>query len=44
MEVEGGDEEAELREVYFSKFLTSFKLINLQLRDAHFRRHLLVQA
>ena len=32
MEVEGGDEEAELREVYFSKFLTSFKLINLQLR------------
>ena len=43
MEVEGGDEEAELREVYFSKFLTSFKLINLQLRDAYFRRHLLVQ-
>jgi THO complex subunit 1 len=41
MEVDG---EAEaLQEVYFAKFLTSPKLINLQLRDAYFRRHLLVQ-
>lgn len=32
-----------LQEVYFAKFLTSPKLINLQLRDAYFRRHLLVQ-
>ena len=30
-------------QVYFAKFLTSPKLINLQLRDAYFRRHLLVQ-
>merc|ERR1740130_668494 len=36
--------EAELlSEVYFAKFLTSAKLINLQLRDVYFRRHVLVQ-
>ncbi len=28
---------------YFAKFLTSEKLMNLQLRDSHFRRHILVQ-
>ena len=28
---------------YFAKFLTSEKLMNLQLHDAHFRRHLLLQ-
>lgn len=28
---------------YFAKFLTSEKLMNLQLRDSHFRRHVLVQ-
>ena len=28
---------------YFAKFLTSEKLMNLQLRDGHFRRHILVQ-
>lgn len=33
----------ELEEVYFAKFLTSSKLINLQLRDGYFRRHVLVQ-
>jgi len=32
-----------LQEVYFAKFLTSPKLIHLQLRDAYFRRHVLVQ-
>ena len=42
MEVEEGGEA--LREVYFAKFLTSSKLINLQLRDSYFRRHVLVQA
>jgi len=31
------------REVYFAKFLTSPKLLQLQLRDAYFRRHFLVQ-
>mmetsp|Transcript_14181 Transcript_14181/g.41591 ORF Transcript_14181/g.41591 Transcript_14181/m.41591 type:complete len:154 (+) Transcript_14181:156-617(+) len=31
------------REVYFAKFLTSPKLLQLQLRDAYFRRHVLVQ-
>jgi hypothetical protein len=31
------------RQVYFAKFLTSAKLINLQLRDVYFRRHVLVQ-
>ena len=47
---EGGDggaaAEAEgeaLEEVYFAKFLTSSKLITLQLRDGYFRRHVLVQ-
>ena len=29
--------------MYFAKFLTSPKLINLQLRDVYFRRHVLVQ-
>ena len=28
---------------YFAKFLTSEKLMNLQLQDSHFRRHILVQ-
>ncbi len=28
---------------YFNKFLTSEKLISLQLRDSHFRRHVLIQ-
>ena len=28
---------------YFAKFLTSEKLMNLQLHDSHFRRHILVQ-
>ena len=28
---------------YFAKFLTSEKLMSLQLRDSHFRRHILVQ-
>ena len=28
---------------YFSKFLTSEKLMSLQLRDSHFRRHILIQ-
>lgn len=28
---------------YFAKFLTSEKLMNLQLRDSHFRRHMLIQ-
>jgi THO complex subunit 1 len=28
---------------YFAKFLTSEKLMNLQLHDSHFRRHVLVQ-
>lgn len=32
-----------LQEVYFAKFLTSSKLINLQLRDSYFRRHVIVQ-
>lgn len=40
MEVEEADT---LREVYFAKFLTSSKLMNLQLRDSYFRRHVLVQ-
>ena len=30
-------------EVYFAKFLTSSKLMTLQLRDGYFRRHVLVQ-
>ena len=38
------DDKAAFQEVYFAKFLTSSKLINLQLRDAYFRRHVLVQA
>lgn len=28
---------------YFAKFLTSEKLMNLQLQDSHFRRHILIQ-
>ena len=28
---------------YFAKFLTSEKLMNLQLKDCHFRRHVLIQ-
>ena len=28
---------------YFAKFLTSVKLMNLQLSDSHFRRHILIQ-
>ena len=28
---------------YFAKFLTSEKLMNLQLQDCHFRRHILIQ-
>ena len=28
---------------YFAKFLTSVKLMNLQLSDCHFRRHILIQ-
>ena len=28
---------------YFNKYLTSEKLINLQLSDSHFRRHILIQ-
>lgn len=28
---------------YFAKFLTSEKLMSLQLRDSHFRRHVLIQ-
>jgi THO complex subunit 1 len=32
-----------LEEVYFAKFLTSSKLMTLQLRDGYFRRHVLVQ-
>lgn len=28
---------------YFDKFLTSEKLMSLQLRDSHFRRHILIQ-
>lgn len=28
---------------YFAKFLTSEKLMNLQLHDSHFRRHVLIQ-
>uniref|UniRef100_A0A7S2C5F8 Uncharacterized protein n=1 Tax=Haptolina brevifila TaxID=156173 RepID=A0A7S2C5F8_9EUKA len=39
----GGGGAEELREVYFAKFLTSPKLIQLQLRDGYFRRHVLVQ-
>ena len=39
---ESGEGEA-LDEVYFAKFLTSSKLITLQLRDGYFRRHVLVQ-
>jgi len=31
------------QEVYFTKFLTSPKLMGLQLRDPYFRRHMLVQ-
>lgn len=30
-------------EVYFSKFLTSARLIGLQVRDSYFRRHILAQ-
>ena len=30
-------------QVYFAKFLTSSKLMTLQLRDGYFRRHVLVQ-
>ena len=40
---EGGAEVEALEEVYFAKFLTSSKLITLQLRDGYFRRHVLVQ-
>jgi THO complex subunit 1 len=32
-----------LEAVYFAKFLTSSKLMTLQLRDGYFRRHVLVQ-
>jgi len=39
---EGGEGEV-LEEVYFAKFLTSPKLIQLQLRDGYFRRHVIVQ-
>ena len=39
----GGSTPQELQEVYFAKFLTSPKLIQLQLRDTYFRRHLIVQ-
>ena len=46
--VEGGEGESgmdaeALEEVYFAKFLTSSKLMTLQLRDGYFRRHVLVQ-
>ena len=38
------DESSQDREShYFAKFLTSEKLMNLQLRDSHFRRHVLIQ-
>jgi len=37
------DEAEALQEVYFAMFLTSSKLINLQLRDPYFRRHVIVQ-
>ena len=30
-------------EHYFAKYLTSEKLVNLQLSDSHFRRHILIQ-
>ena len=30
-------------EEYFAKFLTSSHLMSLELRDPHFRRHILVQ-
>jgi len=36
-------EGSEAAEVYFAKFLTSAKLMTLQLRDGYFRRHVLVQ-
>mmetsp|Transcript_18930 Transcript_18930/g.57187 ORF Transcript_18930/g.57187 Transcript_18930/m.57187 type:complete len:395 (+) Transcript_18930:599-1783(+) len=41
----GLDEQADTmgKEVYFAKFLTSPKLLQLQLRDSYFRRHVLVQ-
>ena len=40
----GLDEQADTmgKEVYFAKFLTSPKLLQLQLRDSYFRRHVLV--
>jgi hypothetical protein len=43
---EAVEEEAEAmgKEVYFAKFLTSPKLLQLQLRDSYFRRHVLVRA
>jgi hypothetical protein len=41
MEVEQ-EAEAMGKEVYFAKFLTSPKLLQLQLRDSYFRRHVLV--
>lgn len=41
MEVEA---EAMGKEVYFAKFLTSPKLLQLQLRDSYFRRHVLVSS
>ena len=43
MEVDGSAAAEALQEVYFAKFLTSSKLINLQLRDSYFRRHVVVQ-
>lgn len=43
-EREGGDEGKERdKQLYFSKFLTSPKLIELQMGDSYFRRHILVQ-
>jgi len=40
---EGEGEGEGVEEVYFAKFLTSSKLMTLQLRDGYFRRHVLVQ-
>ena len=43
MDVVVDEGDATLEEVYFAKFLTSSKLMTLQLRDGYFRRHVLVQ-
>ena len=40
---DAAEEIEEIEEIYFAKFLTSSKLMMLQLRDGYFRRHVLVQ-